>query len=339
VRLAIAGLGRAGWSIHAAALRGRKDFAITDVVDLEQNRLAEARGEFSCRTHRSWKQFLGQHGAEMVVVATRSHDHARMSIDALKAGLHVLVEKPMATRWRDVDRVITAARENRRLLTVHQNMRLYPDFVHIQQVVRSGVLGRIFMIKRGEYGFSRRNDWQVFRKYGGGMLNNWAVHLVDQVLQVMDSPAKDVFGHIQHVLNPGDADDHDAITIRGESGQVAVVEVTSVCSQPLPSWVLMGTKGTLVGDEKRFRLRYYRKALPRVAPVDSTAVAGRRYGFGEQIPWEEETVDAAVPVKKDFYDHLYDSMRKGKPLFVSPESVRQTMWVLHQARRGTLFRE
>lgn len=339
VRLAIIGLGRSGWDIHAAALRGRKDFVITDVVDLKEDRLEEARREFGCRTHTSLRGFLRENDAEIAVVATLSCDHARMSIEALRSGLHVLVEKPMATRWRDVDRMIAAAKENRRLLTVHQNMRLYPDFVHIQQVIRSGVLGRIFSIKRAEVSFARRNDWQVLRKYGGGLLNNWGVHLVDQVLQIMDSPPRDVFADVQHVLNPGDADDHNTILIRAESGQAALIELSNACAQPLPQWVLMGTKGTLVADRENFHLKYYRKALPRVAPIDSTAVEGRRYGFGEQIPWEEETVKAAVPVEKNFYDYLYASLREGEPLFVTAESARQTMWVLHQARKGTEFRE
>ena len=109
IRTAVAGLGRAGWNMHVAAVRGRKDFVLTDVIDLEEKRREEARAEFGCRTFRSWSKFLRESDAELVVVATQSKDHARQSLQALKAGLHVLVETPMATRVRDADRMIAQA--------------------------------------------------------------------------------------------------------------------------------------------------------------------------------------------------------------------------------------
>ena len=338
IRTAVAGLGRAGWNMHVAAVRGRKDFVLTDVIDLEEKRREEARAEFGCRTFRSWSKFLRESDAELVVVATQSKDHARQSLQALKAGLHVLVEKPMATRVRDADRMIAQAKESGRVLTVHQSVRHTPEAEHIRDVMRSGVLGRVFMIKRGGYGFGRRRDWQVLRKYGGGQLNNNGVHIIDQVVHLLDSPVKDVFGDLQQILNPGDAEDHVKVVIRAESGMVADVEVTTACALPLPAWVLMGSRGTLVSDGKTSHLRYYKaKKLPPLRPEDSTMVASRSYGIGEVIEFVEKSVPASLPVKRNFYDHLYDSIRKGKPLYVTPESSREVLYVLQQARRGTPF--
>lgn len=338
IQMAVVGLGRAGWDIHVAAIRGRKDFVLVEAVDLEESRLAEARGEFGCRTWRNFRRFLRESDAELVVIATQSKDHAWMSWEALQAGKHVLCEKPVATRPRDLDRLLTVAKESGRIFTVHQSARLAPDFLHVRQVIRSGVLGRVFFIKRGSYGFSRRNDWQVLRKYGGGQLNNNGVHLVDQVMQLLDSPAKAVFGDLQQVLNPGDTEDHVKVVIRAESGMVADVEVTTACATPPPAWVVMGDRGSLVSDGKTFRLRYYvGPKLRPLRPVDSTMVASRTYGTGETIPFKEETVPAASPSKRSFYDYLYDSIRRGKPLLVTPESVQRTMSVLQAARKGTTF--
>jgi hypothetical protein len=69
-------------------------------------------------------------------------------------------------------------------------------------------------------------------------------------------------------------------------------------------------------------------------------VPTREYGIvggGEKIEFKEETMPSSAPSKKSFYDYLYDAIRKGKPLFVDPESVRPTMYVLQQARKGTKF--
>jgi hypothetical protein len=120
---------------------------------------------------------------------------------------------------------------------------------------------------------------------------------------------------------------------------VAEIELSYACAMPMPAWVVMGSRGTLVSDGRTSKLRYARaKKLPRMKAIDSHMVATRTYGSGEMIEFEEETMPSSVAPKRNFYDHLYDSIRKGKPLFVTSESVRQTMYVLHQARKGTAFR-
>lgn len=337
ISMAVVGLGRAGWDIHVDAIRGRKDFRLTEAVDLEKARLEEARAEFGCRTFLSFKQFLRESEAELIVIATQSKDHAPMSIAALATGKHVLTEKPMAVSLRETDRALAAAKQSKGLFTIHQSARWAPDFLHIKEVMKSRVLGDIFTIKRGQYSYGRRNDWQVLHKYGGGNLNNNGVHTVDQVVQLLDSPVKDVFGDLQCILNPGDTEDHVKVVIRAESGMVADVDLTTAAAIAPYAWVLMGSKGTLVSDGKTSRLRYHTQKLPRLRPIDKHLVPTRSYGTGEKIAFKQEEVPSSAPAKRNYYDCLYDSIRKGKPLAVTPESVRPTMYVLQHARKGTMF--
>ncbi|MFB3883471.1 MAG: Gfo/Idh/MocA family protein [Armatimonadota bacterium] len=313
------------------------DFRLIEAVDLEKSRLAEAQAEFGCRTFTDFSQFLRRSQAELVVIATQSMDHAPMSIAALAAGKHVLSEKPMATSLRQTDRVLAAAGKSKGLFTVHQNARLAPDLLHIKQVMKTGVLGDIFMIKRGQYSYGRRKDWQTLRKYGGGNLLNNGVHAVDQVLQLLDSPVKAVFGDLQRVLNPGDREDHVKVVIRAESGMIADVEVSTAVAISPYAWMLLGTKGSLISDGRTSRLRYHTQKLPRVRPVDKHLVPSRDYDRVDTIQFIEKEMPSSAPSKRNFYDYLYDSIRKSKPLLVSPESVRNTMYVLDQARKGTLF--
>ena len=260
-----------------------------------------------------------------------------MTLAVLAAGKHVLVEKPMATKFSDIDKMIAAAKKSGTLLTVHQSARFSPELLHIQEVVRRGVLGKVFNVQHTATGFSRRNDWQTLSKYGGGQLNNNGVHLIDQVLQVLDSPAVSVFGDLQQILNPGNVEDHLKVVFRTESGAVGEVLI-AVCALSLPTWVVMGTKGSLICDGKTSKLRYVAGKLPTLRPIDSKAVANRRYGIpGEKIEFREEEIPATATSAKNYYDYLYDSLRKGKPLFVTAESVRRTMDVLRLARKGTKF--
>ncbi len=149
---------------------------------------------------------------------------------------------------------------------------------------------------------------------------------------------KDVWGDLKQIINPGDADDHIKVVLRAESGLVAEVELTYACALPLPAWVVMGSRGTLVSDGTTSRIRYTKaRRLPKMKATDSHMVATRTYGSGETIEFEEKTMPSRLEPKRRFYDYLRESIRKGKPLFVTPESVRQVMWVIQQARKGTPF--
>src|ERR1700749_2666406 len=90
IKVPIAGLGRAGWEIHANIIRGRPDFQVVAAIDKMPERRAEAEKTFpGCVAYEEWKDFLKKpNGAELVVIATQSKAHAPMTRDALKAGMH-----------------------------------------------------------------------------------------------------------------------------------------------------------------------------------------------------------------------------------------------------------
>ena len=337
VRTAVIGLGRAGWSIHVAGIKDRSDYKIVACVDPDAERRKEAEQTLGCRTFATLKEFLKDPGdTELVIVATASHQHTPMSIEALQAGFHVMTEKPMAINLKEAEKMMKAAKKSKKLFTIHQNYRCQPELHQAMALIHSGILGKVFYIKMNWTNFARRNDWQTLRKYGGGQLNNNGVHLIDQVVQLLDSRVTAVFGDLQQILNPGDGEDHVKVVFRAESGMLAEVEITQ-SALPQPAWVVLGTRGTLISDGETFRLRYVVGRLKPLKPIDAKAVAGRKYGFGEKIEFKEETLPAAITPKRNFYDYLYDSIRKGKPPYVTPESVRNTMEVMRLARKGTQF--
>ena len=127
LRYAIVGLGRAGWSIHAEALKARQDAQVVAVADPSAERRDEAAATFQCRELRSLATLLRKEpDVEVVVVATPSKRHGPDSKAALKAGRHVVVEKPMAMSVAEADAMIRTAEGAGRRLFVHQNYRFYP---------------------------------------------------------------------------------------------------------------------------------------------------------------------------------------------------------------------
>ena len=340
IRAAVIGLGRAGWNIHVRTMQERVDFNVIAVADPDEDRQRQAKEEAAVQPFDDLSSLLKGCDAELIVVATASADHANHSIAALEAGRHVLTEKPMATTPVDADRMLAAAEKAGKVLTVHQSRRWGEDFVFIQQMLRDERLGNVFFIRSGGYGYRRRNDWQTLRKYGGGLLNNNGVHAVDQCVLLMESPIVDVFGDLQQILQPGDTEDHVKVVMRGENGRVIDLELTGACATPLPSWTLMGTRGSLtVGSEGTAVLRYAKDDLQPLEAIDRPLAAGRKYGVegGDEIEFEEVELEAKATPGPSFYDQLYDAIRHGEPPPVDPTTSRETIRVLSEARKGTRF--
>lgn len=333
IRVGVIGLGRSGWSNHARFLGRAPDFSLVAVADAVPERRQEAQTAFGCAPYIDAAGLLADPAVELAVICTPSHTHAALAIAALRAGKHVLVEKPMATSVSEADAMLAAAREAGHLLTVFQNRRLDPDFLAIQELLAAGTLGPVHQIRRGIYGYQRRDDWQTLRELGGGLLNNWGAHIVDQALILLGGPHDALFADLRRTVSAGDAEDHVKVVLRGASGRPTVdIEITSACALPQPEWLIMGQWGTLSGSATQLDWRYY---LPEALPplvADRGPARGRRYP-SEAIPWLQGHRDLSpLNTTADFYGRLQASVRHDAPLFVTPESVRAQIALLDAIR-------
>lgn len=339
IRYAVVGLGRAGWDIHIHQLRNRPDAQIVAVVDSVAERRKQAADEFGCKTYATLAPLLKQSDVDVVIIATPSVQHAPQTIQSLKARKHVVVEKPMAMSVNQAHRMVAAAKLAGRKLFVHQNYRLSPLSAHLQDIVQSGLLGSLYHIRVCICAFSRRNDWQTLVKYGGGVLNNTAPHYIDQLLQLMGSPAVKVMGDLRQIASAGDAEDHVKALIRTENGITADMEISNAqnVATSLPKWTLFGSNGTLTCDGKTSVLRWFDpKDSPPPEVIDG-AVPNREYANSDTIPWKEKTMAAECKLNEDFYDNVRDVLRHDKPMRISPESVSEVMRVISMIRKDTSF--
>lgn len=333
IKVGVIGLGRAGWGIHVKRMRGDERFQITAVSDLQEERRQEAQSEFGCETFTDYQQFLKDADCELVVVASQSIDHGPHTIASLKSGRHVIVEKPMAMSTREATRMIKAAEDAGKKLLVHQNYRYNPDVRHIQEIIKSGILGRVFEIRIRVLGFARRNDWQTLQKYGGGNLNNTCPHFIDAALLLLDSPVKRMFSDLQLTTDVGDADDHAKIILKGENGRLIDLEVSTSCAFTEPKWTVLGTAGTLRSDGKTSELKYFDPKQLKPLQVNEAPPSGRRYGNDDVLPWQEETRPSVAEVTSDFYDNVHAVIRHRKKMDITPEHVREVIRVIETAHR------
>jgi predicted dehydrogenase len=341
LRYAVVGLGRAGWDIHVRELRPRTDAKIIAVVDPMEQRRNEAAAEFGCKTYDSLAKMLKKHGddVDVVTIATPSASHGPDTIKALKAGRHVVVEKPMALSLAEADRMIEAADKAGRKLFVHQNYRFNREFTHLEEVVKSGIIGRIFHVRMYSSGFARRNDWQTLAKNGGGVLNNTGPHYIDQILQLINGNVIQIMGDLQQIASAGDVEDHTKAFLRTDTGCTADMEISSAenVATALPKWMLCGTHGTLTMVGGQSTIRWFDPAqVPPLEAIDAPAT-DRRYGNADKLPWQEKTVTPEGPDVGNFYDNVYGVIRKGEPMRVTPQHVREVIRVIGAIRKGTKF--
>jgi scyllo-inositol 2-dehydrogenase (NADP+) len=333
VAVGIVGLGRSGWDIHAAALAGRDDYRVAAVADPLEERRAEAAERFGCRTCAGYQELLAEEGVELVVVAAPSWLHAPVALAAVEAGRHVLVEKPFALTRREGEQVLDAAAAAGRVVTCFQNRRFDPDYLLLREIIDSGVLGEVFFIRLGHYGFARRADWQTLRHLGGGILHNWGPHVLDLALLLLGDLEPQVHAQLRRVASAGDAEDHARVTLRARSGREVEVEL-AMYALPLPQWTVMGTAGSLSGDGKAFHLKYYDPAaVPPLVASDGPA-PDRRYGTGEVLPWQEEVrkVPGGASLAGQYYTALLPVVRGEAPPFVTREELLAQLRVQDMAR-------
>ncbi|MCB0116752.1 MAG: Gfo/Idh/MocA family oxidoreductase [Caldilineaceae bacterium] len=336
IRVGIAGLGRSGWSIHARLLAMLPEkFSVVAVVDADETRRNEAVDRFDCMAYTSYGDLLADPAVELVILALPSHLHADLSIAALDVGKHVVCEKPMATSLADADRMVAAAEQRDHLLTIFQNRRYDAHFAKVRSLIDSGALGRIVQIRVTASNFGRRWDWQTLKEFGGGTLNNTGPHFIDLVMQLFGEDEPDqVYCHLDRTLTLGDADDHVKLVFKGEGTPTVDMEMSAACAFPGEFWHIMGTKGGLTGTLQALHWRVVdeSKLAPRV--LDPSPTEGRSYNRDE-ITWIEDSWTADEydgPGYEGYYIDLYETIRNGAPLVVTPQSVRRVIRMMEQCR-------
>jgi scyllo-inositol 2-dehydrogenase (NADP+) len=349
IRIGLVGLGRAGMHGHLPELAGYADrFVVVAGYDPIPERLAELREKTGARGHESIDALVADPEVELVDVANRSVDHFTTVSRALDAGKMALVEKPMSVTLGDARRLVERDRElGGGRLFVRHNRRFDPDFVHLREIIASGVLGTVYEVKLRRHQFSRRNDWQTVREFGGGQLLNWGAHVVDHALQLLDGPVASVWSDIKRVAAAGDAEDHVHIILRGEplaggsgehelGGRIVDLEISGGVAIGEPVYQVYGTRGTLTGSPSEFTLKYLNPDV-ELTPREVDLAPPQGYGSGETLDWVEQTLAVAPSVDETMWDGLYAAIREDGEYPITNEQALEVMRVIDQAHIGTAF--
>ena len=333
IRTAILGYGRSGSTLHADPLeRLDADFQVSAVCDIEAEARAKAGLRFGCAVYDDYRAMLARERLDLVVVVTRSDQHCAMTCDCLAAGVDVLVTKPWALDEAEARRMIDAARASGRRLMPWLPARWGCDLLRLKEIVASGAVGKVHLVRRTELTLGTRSDWQTQSRHGGGYLLNWGPHLVDQPVQLLGTRVRSVWGNMKQLINPGDAEDQFTAVLTMDDGALVMSEF-GVGAAVLPTWVVQGDRGTIVVRDMALEVH-------RAAGRDGVGPGEFRSDPGIVVEQEDLCGSHMVTMANRYgdamviYPHIARALRGEERYAVSVESALELTRVLDAVRRS-----
>ncbi len=259
IGVGIIGLGRAGVQMHLHELSKYPEmYHVAACCDILPERVENFRSKCPDAVgYSNADDLISDPRVELVSVVSPSRFHVSMACKALAAGKFVFLEKPFALSREGAERLKKADEMFPGKLFFRHNRRFEACFSHVQEVIRSGILGDVFEIKLRRLRHRFRDDWQTLLDCGGGQLNNWGPHLIDQSLQFLNYEVESIFSDLKRIAARGDAEDHIKIVFRGKNGMIVDMEISDAVTLDEPVISVYGTRGSLVSyDEQKLKMRY-----------------------------------------------------------------------------------
>ena len=233
LRAGLIGLGGIS-RVHIDSLQKLSCAKITAVCDIDEEKLARVSEATGAKPYRDYTELLKDENVDIVHVLTPHYLHAPMSIAALKAGKHVLSEKPMASELKDAKAMIEAADEAKTTLSIIFQNRYNASTVALKQIIESGEAGKLLGARASicwhrEAPYYTQSGWRgTWEREGGGVLINQSIHTLD-LLSYLGGPIKRVKGSITTGLLEGviEVEDNAHAVFEYENGATGVVHATN----------------------------------------------------------------------------------------------------------------
>ncbi len=309
---------------HAGSIIATPGLSLAGVCDVSEERRKAAARDWSVRTHARAEALLDDPDVALVVVGTPPSIHVDSVMTALRAGKHVVCEKPFALRVEEVDRMIDAAVARDRVLTVFQSRRWDPDYLALREVVRSGRIGETFYMESFIGGHDHPCDfWHSHEPISGGTIYDWGSHYFDWILQLMPDPVRTVSANAhKRVWHDVTNSDQVRVDLTFAGGAQASFLQSDIAAARKPKWYVLGTQGAVVGE-------WQAVAVPADFPARVKVFRAAAGGVSH-----EEVLALAPRDDHGFYRNLADHLGWDEPLAVTPQEARRTVAVMEAATQS-----
>lgn len=252
MRIGLIGAGAVA-DLHALAADQIADTRLTAVCDLEESAARRVAAPYGAATFTDYRDLLASRSVDAVIVNTPHALHSRMVLDAAAHGLHVLVEKPMATTLDDCDAMAEACAQAGVTLAVGHIQHFLPDKCAAERAIASGVLGAplgVHDYRSTDYRPGTRSPWFFSRELaGGGALMNIGAHCLDRSVWLAGAAAVSLTAAVTERFGaPVETD--GTVALRLANGGLATVSVMSDTPHKVDELTVVCERGSVVADPR-----------------------------------------------------------------------------------------
>ena len=287
------------------------------ICDIDPARTEAAKEDFpGIRTYNTVEALNADDGVDLIANVLPHSLHCGPTVASLKAGKHVIVEKPMCVTIAEATEMINTAEENGVMLSVHHNRRWDADFWTLRELVDSGIIGKVFSVDMwgGGYGKPNPNWWRSVKSVSGGQFYDWGAHYLDWLLNVIEAPMVNITGFYQPNLVWDDItnEDHVQAIIRFADNTVANIQMSNIAKIGGERWKLLGSHGAIVSTDGQFKVLSEVEGKPKEQMVGYHGRPGPSY-----------------------YENIVAHLNDGTPLLVTPESARRVIAIMDLAEKSS----
>lgn len=334
VNVAIVGYGMAGKILHASLIAATPGLKIHTIVSSDA---AKVHADYPDVKVASLDEALADPAVDLVVIATPDGLHKTQAVAALRAGKHVVVDKPFAVTLEDARAIVDAAAGTDRLLSVFQNRRWDGDFLTVKRLIAEDAFGEV---KQFESSYNRFRPvafdlWKDRRE--AGVWQDLGPHLVDQVLHLFGLPIA-VYADIASQKPDAPGGDYFHAVLRYPTLRV-ILHAGQMTPEPGPRFAVHGPKGTYVKyglDTQEVGLKAgTRPGAPGWGAEARPGVLTPAVG---DVVGEPRTVVGEAGYYPAYYAAIAAALLKGAPNPVTPQEAFNTMRVLEAGKRSSAER-
>lgn len=315
INIGIVGHGFMGHE-HEAMLTNMEGYHVAAISDIREEQLLDVRE--GIKRYSSNEALFHDKDVDVVIIAANNNQHLDLVKQAAQAGKDIICEKPVAMNTEELDEMISVVRECGVKFTVHHQRRYDPDFQTMKNVYEKQLLGNVYMMKSSLYGFNgNMHDWHVYISEGGGMLFDWGVHLIDQMLFMMpEAKVTSVYADVRNIIN-FEVDDYFKILLKFDNGVTGEIELgTYFLSDKTDQkwferhWIMGGNKGTAYVDgfDPQGKVVRTTRLLQNVDGKRTMTAAGPTRSFG--APEKGIITTEELPLAKTFHEDYFENYKR-----------------------------
>ncbi len=293
---------------------GMKPFA---VCEIDKSRLAVAEKDFpGIETYTDVGTMLKKSKVNLVVIITPHNTHAKLALKCLKAGKHVVVEKPLAITTAECDAMIAAAKKSGVVLSTYHNRHWDSIILGAMKHLKAGTIGDVVRVDIDWAGWGKPGDWwRSSKSISGGILYDWGVHLLEYTLQMVRSDIVEVSGYLrsgvwanQTKWKKDTIEDEGFVVVRYASGAWSTLRQSCIEERPQQVTKVLGTKGTMILDSGATEITVHKGAEKVTTRINNPESTG----------WK-------------LYQNIADHLTKGTKLIITAEWARRPIHILDLA--------